>query len=622
LFLIIPSYSQQLSDYDSLNLVFKYQVKNNFSKAFKTAKKQFDLYLDDKKRLDIYLNLSEIYLLKKENDSAKLYSNKALVLASFVKNKKIKSIILNRLSILELKTENYAQALIYSEKAYEEALSDSLFEQLSDVYFTRAKIYRKRFDNSLFFKNIRKSIDLRENYGPKFKLAESYNLIGNYIKGKQPDSAVFYLYKAREIAKISNNKYLESYVSSNLGSALLNIKKYEEAFVILKYAERLAKKVGNYSTLHYINIYLAFYYDDTNQFNKAIEHYNLSIHNYGKYVDGFQLASAYFNISGVYSHLKNYKLAFQYQREYAFLSDSIFNLKKSKEFDALRTEYEVEKKNNRINLLETENQLSATKRRWLVISSILLSIPLLVLFLFYRHRAKNLRTIRIQEQEIYKKEKLRLLKEQELAEVKALIKGQDKERHRIANELHDGIGGQLASVTMGLSYVNSNLNNSDISVLGKMLSNTFDELRELSHSLSYNHLKNKTLEVLIAELKTQFESTNSFIIEVSIYPYNVLNNLELIIKHNLYRILQEVLTNCAKYSNAKLIQLSFNKHGDVLVIMIEDDGIGFDLEKNINGIGLKNIQERVNVLVGTFNMESTISLGTHIIIEIPINITN
>lgn len=89
---------------------------------------------------------------------------------------------------------------------------------------------------------------------------------------------------------------------------------------------------------------------------------------------------------------------------------------------------------------------------------------------------------------------------------------------------------------------------------------------------------------------------------------------------NLFRIIQEALNNCNKYSEAKNIDINIYKDdSDPLIILsIEDNGIGFDLEKKKNGIGMKNMTERANSIGGKFKVFSELNMGTSILVENPI----
>jgi signal transduction histidine kinase len=101
--------------------------------------------------------------------------------------------------------------------------------------------------------------------------------------------------------------------------------------------------------------------------------------------------------------------------------------------------------------------------------------------------------------------------------------------------------------------------------------------------------------------------------------WDVISN---IVKINLYRIVQEGLQNCNKYSKADIIRVEFKNENNDLVLTIEDDGIGFNTNKTKNGIGLHNIEYRAKECKGTVTIKSAKGEGTILTIKIPIDPNN
>ena len=605
----------------SENFNFETHLFTNFPEArryaiedlIKNKKENDELLL-----LKSYSNLSKICFYQKENDSSLIYAKKALAFARKFKNKIEQAKLHNRLGALQIREGSYNDAIIEFDSALEMAESTNTYKTQSEILNNVALLYRIRGDEQNAVLELKKSIKIAQKYNLQNALAHSYNILGLLHYNTKKDSSIFYYNKAIKLAKERKNNYLYGIVLSNLGDLYLNTEHYKIAFKNLIESKQVALRVGNKSSLYFINLSLGIYYEEIDDYPKAIENYETALTNYQTYVSEFQKLRVYWLLSGAYYHNKEFEKAFEIQEQYIDLNEELLNAKKAKEFDKIRTQYEVEKKDNTIILLEKENELASTKRKWIVTSALLVTIPLIGLFLFYRHRAETQRNIRFQEKALHTKEKEAFEKEQELLKIKALIEGQDKERNRIAKELHDGVGGQLASVNLSLSHINSNLKNSDIQRVNTTLLSTFKELRALSHSLSSNYLKNKSFEVLVFDLKNQYENSSSFDIEISVYPEDCLKKINSKLKHNLYRILQELIANSLKHAEAKRVQISFNFHINLLIVMFEDDGKGFDVKTNKNGIGLKNIDERIAQINSTMTIESTLNIGTHICIEIPL----
>ena len=211
-------------------------------------------------------------------------------------------------------------------------------------------------------------------------------------------------------------------------------------------------------------------------------------------------------------------------------------------------------------------------------------------------------------------EKEKILKEQELKEMSALINGQNIERNRIAKDLHDGVAGDLAGIKLLLAKENTYLKNENLQKIQENLSEVFQEIRKISHNLSINNIKEKTLKNLLSDLKDSYQQRNEFSFDVYIYPENAIDDLDEIKKLNIYRILQELLHNISKHAKATEVELSINRHHNDINIIIVDNGVGFDVHKK--GIGLKNIEERMKIISGEMNIQSEMNKGTSVIIDI------
>jgi PAS domain S-box-containing protein len=228
------------------------------------------------------------------------------------------------------------------------------------------------------------------------------------------------------------------------------------------------------------------------------------------------------------------------------------------------------------------------------------------------------------------KEKLNKLKSM------ALLQGQEKERRRLSQDLHDGIGQMLFAVKMKLNLAISNLKkaNNTESTLNDLLysydlvSQTINETRRVSHDLMPNVLFDFGFIPALNNLIENFRKTNNQIllefnqdIIADFDPESIDDKVSLAI----YRIFQETLNNAYKYSEAKNIIINFTITKNEIKFSIKDDGIGFDTSKNMNlqsqkavGSGLSNIRERVNLLNGNFTIFSQPNEGVLLIIKIPI----
>ncbi|WDF64479.1 tetratricopeptide repeat-containing sensor histidine kinase [Flavobacterium sp. KACC 22763] len=298
--------------------------------------------------------------------------------------------------------------------------------------------------------------------------------------------------------------------------------------------------------------------------------------------------------------------------------------KKNNENTILAYQNSSNKKRNEISLLKKEQQLKTLEinqekkiRMFTIVALLIFLIPILgLLFQFYK-RYKVQHLLNIKQAEISTQKLNSILKEQELELIRAEISGQDKERQRISQELHDSIGGNLAAIKLQVNHLNSS-NFSNIQKISQQLDETYQQVRNLSHTLlpkKFN--QNNFLEALKSYLKNIGEASR---IKISCIPYpkKGINELDENIQIEIFKIIQELLTNTIKHAKASEIEIQLNYIGNILNLLFEDNGVGFETENISRGIGFINMENRINKLNGTFVIDSKLKRGTIFNIEIPI----
>ncbi len=218
-------------------------------------------------------------------------------------------------------------------------------------------------------------------------------------------------------------------------------------------------------------------------------------------------------------------------------------------------------------------------------------------------------------------------KEIEANSIQAILEGQENERRRIGREIHDGIGPLMSYMKLSLDSFIDDLHNQNPKVSTEVLDNiseTIDsitsDLRLMSHSLVPRLLDEfgltPTFENMVYRLNESRKANITLYTNIE-KDVRFDNDIEL----NLFRCGQELLSNAVKYAKASNILVQVILHKDSIVLMVEDDGIGFErenLQPENFGIGLTNIDTRVRMLNGEFNLESGLNMGTVASIEIPV----
>lgn len=210
--------------------------------------------------------------------------------------------------------------------------------------------------------------------------------------------------------------------------------------------------------------------------------------------------------------------------------------------------------------------------------------------------------------------------------VAAIIEAQEEERLRLARDLHDGLGqlltGMMYFVENNLAEKRNenNISHQSIEQLLKLITNAIKETKSIAHNIIPILLKDFGLVIAIKKLATQMKLNNDLSIQIG--EFNFESRLEAKIEKILYRVCQEALSNILKHAHAKNVNIQFIRHEHSVVLLIDDDGVGFEPEKvnfniNYSGIGLITMKERVSALNGVFSITSQPNKGTEILIEIP-----
>jgi signal transduction histidine kinase len=272
-----------------------------------------------------------------------------------------------------------------------------------------------------------------------------------------------------------------------------------------------------------------------------------------------------------------------------------------------------------------------------MLKCILLSIALLDRLKIFKEEKENIQVLQIQQLEELNQFKERInkellntveLKSLELSakqnEVKrALFYGEEKERKRVAQDLHDGMGSLLSTLRLNAESIdlsNKNLGEKEEiayqNVL-EMIDKACSELRTISHNMMPSSMEHFGLKITIESLieKINLNEGTNFIFQI----FNNEEKIDSQIEINIYRIILELVNNIIKHAKAKEASIQIILENNLLILMAEDDGIGFNYKnQKVSGIGLLNIKSRTEAMNGKINIDSKESKGTTIIIEIPI----
>lgn len=233
----------------------------------------------------------------------------------------------------------------------------------------------------------------------------------------------------------------------------------------------------------------------------------------------------------------------------------------------------------------------------------------LFIYLYQRKLIKK----KLENQEI-----LDLLQDQEMKTAYALLEGQDKERKRIASELHDNLGSILTSLNMFADAIQTKQEPKHVKQIANKISETASlanqEVRKISHSLDSGLLNHFGLKTAINQLMEAIEASKKIEVTSEIQVEDKLDNEKGL---EIYRIIQELVNNALKHSECSKLRIDISSIDDEMSIIFHDNGIGFDADKVNRGMGLNSIEKRVEKLQGDFTIESVVGKGSNFIIELP-----
>lgn len=314
----------------------------------------------------------------------------------------------------------------------------------------------------------------------------------------------------------------------------------------------------------------------------------------------------------------NYKTAYSYFQKFSLLNDTILTREAARVTEELALLYETEKKTKEI--IEEKAKVDAAKadvrrtedQRNLLILGLIGALIATSLLFYLNTKNKQLNQQRIAI----------LKKEQETHRLRAVLEGEEKERQRVAKELHDGLGAQLATIKMRINALENEVpfikEEDSYQIAEVLIDEACRSVREISHNMMPHILEEHGLEHALHELCESVRLTHK--IEVDFIPYGLDLDFDNTLQLTVYRIIQELLRNIIKHANAKEVIVQLTAEDNTLNLIVEDDGDGFNLQKiqAKKGIGLDNIFSRVGYLGGTVNIESSEGEGSTFFIDMPI----
>lgn len=457
---------------------------------------------------------------------------------------------------------------------------------------------------------------IREKIGDQHGLAASYGNIGNvyYVLHKYDESLKNHT-ASLEIKKVIEDQSGLAATYGNIGSVYFSQQKYPEALENFFASAELSKGLGISEVLANAYSNIGQVYIKQHKSPEAIRYLNMSLE-IGRQLGNKEVMKNIYNgFAAADSAMGNWASAYKHYGLFVQYRDSLLNEENIKKITEEQMNFDFEQKEIKRKAAEDRKEAkriadenAKEERRklinWFVGASIVL-ILITGLLAFNRYRLK--------QKNIYQQQ----LNQQQKEQANAVMDTQEQERKRIAEDLHDSLGHLLSTAKLNLQMFPAGQKHLMESPL-ELLNQASTEIRNITFNLMPKTLEEEGLIPALNELASKV--SNACPVKVMLQVHGMENvTLEKQTQFNIYRIIQEAVNNILKHANATEVSIQLIHQDRQLMIMIEDDGKGFDVgQMKKNGRGITNITTRAQWLKGTVAFDSHPGRGTTISIEIPL----
>ena len=547
---------------------YYYSAGLKLDSAFKNYYKAEKLYSSYGARLDAGKSLLSMGIVQKnvkDYQGAEESSIKAIALFDAETDKRLVASAYTNLGIVAKDTEQYDRAIDYHQKALE---------------------HRRQLDDARMLE-----VSSLSNLGVVYMNKGDYpSAIRLYEEGLAYDSLA--LKSRRTHARLLDNL---AYAKFKLGDT---VDLPELFFTPLRIREDIKDRLGMVTNY----IHLSEYFKAQHKIDSARAYAE----------SAYELASELKYNRGILESLVMLtdvapaESAREYAQRRMFISDSLQRVERNTKDQFARTRYETD-------TLTIEKEEATQRIRLLTLILLAALIAILIGYIFIQQKIGRTRLRFQKEQQNASDEITNLMMEQHVK----LEEGKQLEKHRISEELHDGVLARLFGIRLNLDSLNLSDHEDDVQSRAKYLVDLKDlgrEIRTISHELNAQTFDSKMLYVDVVEkmieeqrgaLDYTFESDSSI-------DWSVVANAT---KAHLYRVIQEGIQNVHKHAEATMVNVSFKKIDKGIELQLSDDGKGMETSNAKKGIGLKNMAARVLKINGVLSLDSEVGKGTTVSVQ-------
>lgn len=553
-------------------------------------------------------NIGVVYWAKSDYDSAAYFLNETRELYTALNNERGVAVTSVNLGLILQNKGDYDASLEYQLEALrivteieDNGLKGSVLTNIGNVHFLNEKFDKAK---DYYFEALRLKQSLPED---EFRqnIQKTLLNIGNvYGRLEVQDSAIYYYQEALPYAIKANDSKSEALIYTDLGHAYSKLENYSLAGDYFRQASAVYEN-GKYENDYDQSILLWSWAENElrrKNISEAIRLAEQSLALSKKIENLNRMRDSYGLLAEVYEANSQFGPALQAHKFHKLYEDSLLNLDTNSKIAELETQYQTEKKDQQILLLDQENSLqkATNERNSILIFTLLFGLLLLILvFLLWRKKSQ------ISQEKVLSEQKARLRE----AQIQAVISSEEKERKRFASDLHDSMGQLVSALSMNIQGLKNTSNDPlvrheivDNSTL--ILQDIQREIRNIAFNLMPQVLTKEGLIPALEEVCARISKSNQ--VDAKLQTFGMEKRMNEVFELSLYRVLQEWISNVLKYSEATELLIQFIAHPDSIIITVEDNGMGFDLEtfETSRGNGWRNINSRLNLIKGTLDIDT------------------
>lgn len=470
------------------------------------------------------------------------------------------------LAVLHKLPKGYVEASIFGKRP-RSYIETSVLNALWAVYYEQNKLDSALTVTQAMYKLAKEGDD-------PWHQAQGLHVIGRvYMAMGNRTQPLRYFQQALALTRQLRDPDLEGSILLHIADVYIQRKQWQQALNYCQRARQDAKKTGNSSIMKEADEQLYKIYKQTGQLANALNAHE----------------------------------------DFMLMKDSLAKEKNQERIKLLTAQYDNVKKTNETKLLQQKLQLLDQKNQNQQLAQVrnnlllgILFVLLIVALVIWNNRqlqAKNRELVRRNE-----------------AIREALFKGQTIERKRVALELHDNLSSLLSAINMSMQAINpQHLSPQSQAVyqnVRQLIQNAYAEVRNISHNILPAELEREGLAATLTTLVSRLNQNlpQQFRLTLTGLQQRVPFKIEF----NVYTIVFELVNNAIKHANATTITIDLLRTDTGIDVSVADDGIGLGQHHDKRGVGLQNIQARLDSLGGTFTIDLPPDKGTRIGIKIPI----